>query len=451
MAASKKRLRADLLKYLLDFLQQHASPGQHLLLGLSGGLDSCVLLDLLVQARRQFDFHLSAIYVDHGLSPNTKAWAGFCGKLCRTQDAVFQHIQVEVKRDSGLGLEAAAREARYRVLLAQPVDAILLAHHRDDQAETLLLQLLRGAGVHGLAAMPPAMLAKTDPLAANTGNKRFLRPLLDFPRSDLLGYAQARHLEWIDDESNFDCAYDRNFLRQHILPELEKRFPACGQNLARSAAHLGEAAELLDEVAAQDALSAVKGGRLNIEALGDLTTSRAKNLMRWWVKTQTGNAPSAAKLQEILEQMHARPDAQVCLTLGELFLRRYRKWASIEARTEPLEYVREWRGEALLELPGHGRLSFKECVGGGIALPTLRKSQLSIRSRAGGEHFQPDAKRPRRSLKNLFQEAGIPPWQRVMMPLIYLDEKLVFVPMLGVAHDYQAGPNEPGMKIEWSA
>jgi tRNA(Ile)-lysidine synthase len=322
MENSRKRRCADLGAHLSAFLQQHLAPGRHLLLGLSGGLDSRVLLDLLVRARQSFDFKLSAIHVNHGISPNAGDWARFCAELCANDSIPFQAITVDVPRDSGLGLEAAAREARYRVLLAQETDGVMLAHHQDDQAETLLLQLLRGAGVKGLAAMPEAVERQ---------GRRMLRPLLDVSRAELLEYAREHQLQWIEDESNLDLAYDRNYLRCQILPELERRFPAARRTLTRSASHLAEAAALLEEVAREDAANTVCEGRLDLALLKAMSVARAANLLRWWVTEQAGVPLSTARLADIRSQLlDARPDARIHITFGAAVLRRRRGKAIIE-------------------------------------------------------------------------------------------------------------------------
>jgi tRNA(Ile)-lysidine synthase len=322
MENSRKRRCADLGAHLSTFLQQQLAPGQHLLLGLSGGLDSRVLLDLLVHARKSFDFQLTATHINHGISPNAGGWAVFCAELCASDGVPFQVINVDVPRDSGLGLEAAAREARYRAMLGQDVDAVMLAHHQDDQAETLLLQLLRGAGVKGLAAMPEAVERHA---------KRILRPLLEVSRAELLEYARARDLQWIEDESNLDLAYDRNFLRRRILPELEQRFPAARRTLTRSASHLAEAAALLEEVAREDAVRAVCDGQLDLALLKNMSVARAANLLRWWVAEQAGVPLSTARLADIRSQLlEAKPDARIRITFGTAVLRRRRGKAFIE-------------------------------------------------------------------------------------------------------------------------
>lgn len=340
MENSRKRLCADLGAHLSAFLQQHLAPGQHLLLGLSGGLDSRVLLDLLVRVRQSFDFRLSAIHVNHGISPNATDWARFCAELCANDSVPFQAITVDVARDSGLGLEAAAREARYRVMLAQDVDAVMLAHHQDDQAETLLLQLLRGAGVKGLAAMPEAV---------HRHERCMLRPLLDVSRAELLDYATDRHLQWIEDESNLDLAYDRNYLRRQILPQLEKRFPAARRTLTRSASHLAEAAALLEEVAREDAARTVCDGRLDLALLKAMSVARAANLLRWWVAEQAGVPLSTARLADIRSQLlDARPDARIHITFGAAVLRRRRGKAFIERAEGAVPATRSAEGAAAL-------------------------------------------------------------------------------------------------------
>lgn len=321
MASSRKHPSAELLAGLLAFLKLHQTPCRHLLLGLSGGLDSRVLLHLLTQAREKVDFRFSAVHVNHRISLNANEWAQFCAEICDRDAVAFHAVEVDVPRNSGLGLEAAARAERYRVLLEQDADAVMLAHHQDDQAETLLLQLLRGAGVKGLAAMGEV----------SGQRKPILRPLLNVSRMDLLAYAKAHDLKWIDDESNLDLAYDRNFLRHQIFPALEQRFAACRKTMARSAGHLAEAAELLEEIAQEDAASIVTEGKLNLAGLKKLSDPRIGNLLRFWLTEQSGLNLSAARIEDIRSQLlNSRIDAQVAIKIGHRVLRRKRGMAFIE-------------------------------------------------------------------------------------------------------------------------
>lgn len=438
MASTKKPRQSELAERLSTFLRETVQPGRTLLVGLSGGLDSCVLLHLLVAAQHDFPFRLKAMHVNHGISPNADLWAGFCASLCRAYDIPFQSEVVHVPRDSGLGIEAAAREARYRLLFAQEADAIVLAHHRDDQAETLMLQLLRGAGVKGLAAMPPV----------SAGRPSLLRPLLDVSRKTLHDYARAYELSWIEDESNLDLAYDRNFLRHHVFPEIEKRFPACRTTLARSAAHFAEASELLDEVAAGDAALHVDAGGLSVEGLRALSDARGRNLLRYWLTGYLPSLPNTRRLQELHRQLlTARQDAQLRVVLDGGEVRRYRDRAFFEKSTGAQPLHMAWCGEPELHVPG-GVLTFERVNGQGLAAGRI-PGRLEIRSRSGGERFRPDAKRPTRSLRHLMQECGMPPWERASLPLVYAGETLAAVPGIGVACDLQAAPDEAGWVIGW--
>lgn len=328
MASSRKPLSAELRADLLAFLKLHRLAGRHLLLGLSGGLDSRVLLHLLVHARATMEFTLSAVHINHRISPQANDWAEFCAGICASDAVPFHVAEVDVPRDSGLGLEAAARAERYAVLLDSGADAVMLAHHRDDQAETLLLQLLRGAGVKGLAAMGEISFQQS---AVSSQPKAILRPMLGVSRTKLLEYAQAHELQWIEDESNLDLAYDRNFLRHHILPELEKRFPACGRTMARSASHLAEAAALLEELAIEDAANVVFEGRLDLAAIKPLSSPRVSNLLRYWITEQSGLSLSTARIEDIRSQLlDSRIDARVAIKIGQRVLRRKRGMAFIE-------------------------------------------------------------------------------------------------------------------------
>lgn len=443
MASSKKLRHGELAARLETFLKQAIKPGQRLLLALSGGLDSCVLLHLLAGLQVQCAFKLSALHVNHGISPNAGDWQQFCADLCTHHQISYTSQLVVVPRDSGLGIEAAARAARYGVMLSQPVDVVVLAHHQDDQAETLLLQLLRGAGVQGLAAMP----SKSE---TNTAMPTIMRPLLDIPRSVLEQYAACHGLKWIEDESNLDLAYDRNFLRHHVLPELEKRFPASRATLARSASHIAEAAYLLDEMAQEDAVQWIKHGRLEVGGLRAMSEPRAKNLLRYWLSAYLNEPPSTRRLQDILRQLlEARAEARIEITFDEGLVHRYRgeAWFDQKLATNQPE-VLPWHGESELPFSGGG-LTFQHVAGHGISLAKLAEEPLHIRLRTGGERLRLHRQGPLRSLKNLFQEAGVPAWHRLAQPLIYWREVLVCIPGIGVNADWQASADEAGLVITW--
>lgn len=435
---------AELPEYLVAFLQQHVSPASHLSLALSGGLDSCVLLDLLVQTRFALGFQFSAIHVNHQISSHADEWAEFCAQLCKTYDVPLISVKVDVPRDSGQGLEAAARDIRYAVLLARAKDALLLGQHQDDQAETLMLQLLRGSGVDGLAAMPTVLTSLPKPL---------LRPFLEFPRSMLKTYAYSRNLRWIEDESNQDNHYDRNFLRHKVLPEIENRFPAYRATLSRVAENVSDASDLLAELAAEDAAKAIDEQRLDIAWMKTRTRQRSMNLLRWWIERETGMSLSRARLLNIWDQLlNARINAQIDCQLGHMVLRRYRHWAYISRREFPSAYHLVWQGEDTLDLPDGNTLRFREVTGQGICANEIEKGFI-ITNRFGMEYgweltLQPDCRRPVRTLKNLWQEAGVPPWERDSMPLVWCKNELIFVLGLGINCANKAKKNEKGIVID---
>ncbi|HET9699403.1 MAG TPA: tRNA lysidine(34) synthetase TilS [Burkholderiales bacterium] len=445
-------------------LRDHVVRGQRVCLALSGGVDSAVLLDVLARLRRPLGFRLSALHVHHGLSPNAGRWAAFCARICRARRVPLAVEKVAVRRARGESPEAAARQARYAVLWRQDADWVLLAHNRDDQAETLLLQLLRGAGVEGLAAMPVVRNADLGSRSSPGGgdrsrtaqsalrNPRLLRPLLAVPRGEIEAYARARRLRWVEDESNLDSRFERNFLRLKILPQLERRYPGCRAALARASRHLGEAGRLLEDLAAADALEAVEDGALRVAALRELGAARARNLLRHWLRQRGAMMPPEASLAEALRQAAgARSDAGVDVALGDFRLRVHRGLAYLEpADAAPATLELEWRGEPTLELPGGlGRVAFRRRRGKGLSLAALMRQPAVLRLRGGGEKLRAQAGRPRRTLKNLLQEAGVPPWQRARMPLLFCGGRLAWAPGIGADADFRCAPGEPGVVPEW--
>lgn len=436
------RIQTQVSQFLSQAISSKTSPT--LLLALSGGLDSCVLLHALVQAKKTLDFNLHAMHVHHGLSPNADSWADFCAKTCAAYQVPFELIKVEVEKTAGLGVEAAAREVRYQALFAAKADFLALAHHQDDQAETLLLQLLRGAGLKGLSAM-----------AAQDENRSLLRPLLDIPRTEIKAYAQAAKLAWIEDESNLDTHYDRNYCRHEVMPLLKSRFPAASATLARSAAHIAEAADLLDDLAQIDAQDCVIKGRMNVELLAALSLPRAKNSFRWWLARMGFSVPSKDRLDDMLMQLiNASGDASIKIILdkaSDTYLRRYQGFAYVESNhpEHASEIAMIWQGEEALTMPDGTQLVFERKQGEGLAIDRLGGHKLRIASRLGGERFKPDLARPTRTLKHLLQEANVPPWLRERLPLVYLDDTLAVVPNIGVDCMMQATERDVGLVIRW--
>lgn len=439
---------AQVVVQLHTFLTNHLKLNQRLLLALSGGLDSCVLLFLLHEAKRSIPFELYAMHVHHGLSPSADKWAEFCEQQCQQLQVPLQVVHVNVAKDSGSGIEGAARQARYKALFGYKLygtspDFIVTAHHQDDQAETLLLQLFRGAGVKGLSSM-----------AAVDHTRRLLRPLLNISRKDLQDYATQHAIHWCEDESNDNTHYERNFVRHEVMTTLESRFPAIKSVIARAASHLAEANDLLDTLAAIDTESLLQNNSLCLQGLAKLDLPRAKNSLRWWLAQNRLIMPSAERLNEMLTQLlNAKPDANLSIQVQSsesqaLSIKRYQQRAYLCRHyvTQPFDLV--WNGEQELMLPDGGKLLFRQVKGAGLAVK-LGMTKLRITNRDGGERFKPNFLRPTRTLKHLLQEANIPPWQREHLPLIYWQDTLACVPGIGVACELQAAENESGIEISW--
>ncbi|MFN3544540.1 MAG: tRNA lysidine(34) synthetase TilS [Thiobacillus sp.] len=441
MAASRKPPPSNaVVDAVAAALARHVPPRAQLMLAFSGGVDSTVLLHVLAALRASHPFALCAVHVHHGLSPNADDWAAFCERRCEALGIELAVHRVSVSRDDPAGIEAAARRARQRVFAGVNADFLVTAHQQDDQAETVLLQLLRGAGPRGLAAMA-ALQHRPGWRAAQ------LRPMLGVARKTLTAYAREVGLAWIDDESNSDPRFRRNALRRDVMPRLAAHFPGVGTTLARAAMLQADAAALLDELARLDAAAAIDGGRLDCAALAALSPARARNLLRHFLDRQGLTMPSVRRLDEALRQvLDARPDARVCVDIGYGTLRRYRGGAYWVAPSAAPPAPVRWQGEALLALPGTGvAVRFERARGEGIRLAALEAGVVMLGAREGGETIRLHAGGPRRSLKKILQETALPPWQRDRLALITCDGRLVWAAGVGIDADWRAARDEPGL------
>ena len=461
MASSRKSKSDNISRRAQHVLRTQVQTGDHLTVALSGGVDSAVLLHLLVPLASQMQLPLSAVHVNHSISPNADKWGEFCRNLCQSRNIPLEIASVKVTREPGTSLEAAAREERYRIFRNLQTDYVVLAQHLDDQAETLLLQLLRGAGVKGLSAMPVVRTvrkemdekASTNSVPALERRPKLLRPLLDVSRREIEDYAREHTLQWITDESNDEVSFDRNFLRHALFPLLGKRFPAYRTTFLRASRHMAEASALLDELAEVDSAQCAVPGKLHVEDLRKLSFPRARNLLRYTLAQHGVILPSTVKLEEILRQLlSSRLDTKLHIVFGNTEIRCFRGRVHIR-KVEAIPEVRwhlVWRGEECLPIPGlAGTLRFARCIGAGVSLQKINGQPITIRLRQGGERLRPDCNRPRRSLKNLLREASLPPWQRQRLPLIFSGEQLVCVPGIGVDCDFQATDDEQGLVVEW--
>lgn len=411
----------------------------------SGGVDSLVLLHRLAHADSlRSRYRVRAIHIHHGLSPHANAWSEGCQQTCTDLGIECLVIKVKVDQRKGSSLEAKAREARYQAFSDKlsANDVLLTAHHVDDQAETLLLQLIRGAGPKGLASMP---------VHSRLGAGHLLRPLLAEERASLEGYARAHGLQWIEDESNHDLRFDRNFLRHHIVPQLRARWPAVATTLARSARHSAEAAELAEAVAVQDYEEVV--GRapfiLRLQSLLQLPPVRQKQVLRYVLGQNALPLPDESQLQQVLHDvLRSRFDASPVVAWAGAEVRRYSDEIHCLAPQSPLPSLPciTWSLEGSLTLPrGLGTLVTTQRLEQGISLPGIHP--VSVRFRQGGERMHPAGRQGSHPLKKLFQEWNVPPWERARVPLIYYGEELVMVVGYAVAAGWQAEEGEWGVTV----
>jgi tRNA(Ile)-lysidine synthase len=422
-----------------------------LCVALSGGLDSTVLLVALARLRgARTDAPvgpLRALHVDHSLHADSANWSRACADLCADLAVPFNQATVEAGHGAGESPEAAARSARYDELRRRlhPGEVVLTAHHADDQLETILLQWLRGGGLSAVAGM--ARLARFG------ADGWHARPLLAFERSELLAWAQAERLRWVEDPSNADRRFDRNYLRHEVLAPLRARWPAAARTTGRIAGFAREALELEAAVAGADLAAALRGRALGIAPLLRLPEPRQRAALRAWLAGCGLPLPSARTLASLLRDVRvAAPDRHPQTSWPGATVRRYREHLHAEAhpahvpRGAPLEWLRP----ETTALPwGDGWLRLVPDEGRGLRRSSL-PATLHVTPRAGGEVFVPAAGASRRPLRKWLQEQGVLPWRRADLPLL-LDRagQLVAVADLAIGADFRAGPGEPSWRVQW--
>ncbi|WP_341706565.1 tRNA lysidine(34) synthetase TilS [Halopseudomonas sp.] len=417
-------------------------------LGLSGGLDSMVLLELLVQARQLCDLPpLHVIHIHHGLHPEADTWAAHCQRACDERGVPLKIVRVRV--EPGASIEQAARDARYAAfsdILPNGAE-LLLAHHADDQLETMLFRLLRGTGVRGLAGMPRRR---------QLGRGWLSRPLLDASRAQLASWARQQGLQWIDDPANQDARFARTALRHQLLPQLRDAWPQVDQSLLRLADHAREAGELLDELALNDLQAAAVRledpwlqvwPSLLLAPVLELSLARQRNLLRFWLRQQGVLMPDQRHLDQWLQQLAASSDAQPQLQLDgrRLYRSSDRLWL--------VESGWPARGEMQACLPdlqqllvaGNGALCSAPS-NGGLRPPGPDGWQVAYRQ--GGEQIKLPG-RPTQSVKQLLQQAQIPAWLRPSVPLLYSGGELVSVAGRWNAEQALVDGTQSGFRVSW--
>lgn len=412
----------------------------------SGGLDSHVLLHALVSLRGRLAGELHAVHVNHGLHGDADGWAEHCRRVCAGLHVPCRVLQVDASPVAGESPEAAARWVRYEAIasLMASGDTALTAHHQDDQAETLLLHLLRGSGPHGLSAMSPCR-----PFAGG----RLARPLLGFPRAALHHYAESQGLRWVEDPSNKEDRYERNFLRNQIMPALKMRWAALPAVLVRAAAHQAEAAKLIDALADID-LATLRGPRqdvLRVDVLGGLSPARQRNALRRWIRALGLPLPTTRHLDRVLGDVVAAGEDRTPLVRWHgAEVRRYRNqvYAMPPLAPHDARAVLDWRLPEPLVLPA-GRLEAEAATGAGLRAAVCPTDRVEVRFRQGGERCHLAGRRNSQALKKLLQAHGVPPWLRDRIPLIYIGDQLAAVGDRWVCGPFLAEPDEPGWVLRW--
>lgn len=419
------------------------SASRQFLVAFSGGLDSTVLLHQFMLWRQQLpELQLRAIHIHHGLSPHAEVWVAHCQAVCARWQIPLTVVRVRVENE-GEGLEAQARKARYQAFAdaLRPGEVLATAQHLDDQCETFLLALKRGSGPAGLSAMPASL-----PFAGT----QLIRPLLNHSREALHQWALNHGLAWIEDESNADASFDRNFLRLDVLPLLHERWPHFADAVARSAALCGEQEQLLDELLAEELAAATNAeGALSIAALHGVSDVRRRALLRRWLAQRGAIMPSRAMVDRLWQEVaQAREDAAPCVRLGEFAVRRYRSclwWtrATESQRDTQLCWPAPFNP---LTLPaGLGELSL--VTGGELRAPCADEA-VSVRFQAPGLlHIV--GREGGRKLKKLWQESGVPPWRRDTTPLLFYGETLIAAAGVFVTQEGKRSAEETGVQLVW--
>ena len=430
----------------------HVDASAPIAIALSGGLDSSALLHLANHYAREHGIKLFAFHIHHGISPNADAWLAHCEAECATLGVHFTARRVTLETTKS-GVEAAARKLRYAALGALCAEhgagLLLTAHHLDDQAETVLLQLLRGSGTAGLSGMDAANAA---PELLDNPTLVMARPLLGVSRQQLEAYVAQHGLGWVEDESNTHPRYARNALRHQVMPALAAAFPGYQDRFARSAAHAQSAQRLLTELAQQDVAHCLADGQdgdcLDVAKLRAMSLDRVYNLLRHWFALRALRMPSTAWLTEMVSQLvQARADAQLLVTHPDCHIRRHRdrlyitpKLADLAGQRDPDDegvFVKEgepfrWSGEASLAFPAYGGVLHFEVAEQGFDAAWLRAQALQIDFRKGGERLKPAANRPTRPLKYHYQACDVPAWERERLPIVSAGKDLLFAAGIGM-------------------
>lgn len=402
--------------FVFDYLGTF-HPEQRWLIGFSGGLDSTVLLSLCAEYAKDYHRVIEAIHINHQLSPNALSWQKHCQMICQQLAVPLRLFSIDLSSQDNMSPEERARVARYAQFATQLNldDVLFTAHHQDDQAETVLLQLLRGSGPKGLAAMP---------MKAPFAKGYHCRPLLAFSREQLQAFSEQFCLNWIEDESNQNTDFDRNYIRQEVLPIIQKRWPSYYKNLARTALNCAETLQLSEEYANKLLSDCRRDNAICIKTLLNYSLETQRIILRAWLQSLHLPIPTRTQLEQLQsDSLYCAEDAQPCIKWSNVEVRRFQQllYANEPLPSNDETLVLQWDGISTLELPGQLGVITPDQI------PALPSKQLTIRFRQGGERCKPKGSYHTRALKTLFQEWGIPPWLRSRVPLIYNYDKIIAI------------------------
>jgi len=411
-------------------------------IALSGGLDSSVLLAALASPAPAVP--LRAVHVDHGLHRDSARWSLHSATLAVRLGVPCEIVRVDARPAPGDSPEAAARAARYAALAARllPGELLLTGHHGDDQLETVLLQWLRGGGLRAVAGMRPV---------ASFAGGWLARPLLAFTRAELQGWAESRCLEWLEDPSNTDLRFDRNYLRLELLPAIRARWPAAARTVGRVAAQAADALDIEEGLGAADLMTLAEGETLLLAPLERLPLARQRLALRAWLRSRGLVPPSAATLEALRHDMLAAgPDRVPESRWPGAVARRYRGRLHVAATTGQASGWQSgpWLPGTAFDLGSSGRLELQPATGHGLSRERLG-DVLTVVPRPFGAVFRPAGSPHQRELRKWLQERGVLPWRRAALPCVCMGAEIVAVGDLAYGGGLAAAPGEPSWRIVW--
>jgi len=436
---------SPLSQYHFDSILNTFPQAKKIWIAHSGGLDSSVLLHLVFSNKDKIRQTIEVVYVNHGLQEKSIEWGEFSRVLCENYDLPFTQLNIDETVPKGDSIEAWAREKRYALIaqLMNKDELLFTAHHQDDQVETFFLQALRGAGPRGLSAMP---------LFKKMANGIHVRPLLSFCRNELLSYANENKLTWQEDLSNTDTKFDRNYLRNNIIPAFEQRWPAYRETISRLLNHQQDCKSLMDEVGLKDLKLASHENCLNLDVVKRLSVARQKNIIFTWLQVLQLETPGSRHINQIMSNLiNSTSENAACVNWKNVEVRRYRKllYASnrLNKYVESINY--EWDLVSPLTVMDEVLVA-KSNSGVGLSKEKIKNKKIRVQYRQGGEKIQPSKKAHSKTVKQLFQERGVLPWIRDRFPLVYVNDSLAAIPGVCVDLHYSAEENESSWEIEWS-